>query len=243
MIRFQQTTPPVFAKGVEDTAFYRYNRLLCLNEVGGDPGRFSLARRRVPRREPRAGPALPAASCSRPRRTTRSAAATSVRGSPRSPGSPTNGASTCSSGASVNEPLRTGGAPDADEEYLIYQTLVGAWPLEPERLEQYLEKALREAKSNTNWIEPNARLGAVRRRRSPAGSTSTRRSWTSFEPFAERVAARRRADRARADAAQAHLPGVPDIYQGDELWSLNLVDPDNRRPVDWEHAPRAARRS
>jgi (1->4)-alpha-D-glucan 1-alpha-D-glucosylmutase len=133
----------------------------------------------------------------------------------------------------LNEPLRSGGAPDAVEEYFIYQNLVAAWPIEPERLEAYMEKAMREAKRNTNWAEVNAdwegRVKAFCR-----GLYDNRPFRDSFEPFAARVAD------AGERAALAQLlikltaPGVPDIYQGDELVSLSLVDPDNRRPVDWQ---------
>jgi (1->4)-alpha-D-glucan 1-alpha-D-glucosylmutase len=130
-------------------------------------------------------------------------------------------------------PLRSGDAPDPDEEYLIYQTLAGTWPLEPGRLELYLEKAMREAKRNTSWVDQNAAWeDAVKE--FARGLYDHEPFLESFEPFAARVAQ----DGERIALAQTLLkltvPGVPDIYQGDELWSLNLVDPDNRRPVDWE---------
>ena len=116
---------------------------------------------------------------------------------------------------------------------MIYQTLVGAWPLEPERLAGYLEKALREAKTNTSWVDPSAEW----ERAVIAFATALydhQQFLVSFEPFAERVAR----EGERISLAQTLLkltvPGVPDIYQGDELWTFNLVDPDNRRPVDWK---------
>jgi (1->4)-alpha-D-glucan 1-alpha-D-glucosylmutase len=126
---------------------------------------------------------------------------------------------------------------DPNESYLVYQTMVGAWPLERERLEAYLEKALREAKVNTSWLDPNEeheeRVRAfVRRLYDDA-------SWRAgFEPFAARVASTAVPIQHGMTLLKLTVPGVPDIYQGDELESLSLVDPDNRRPVDWERRRR-----
>ena len=122
--------------------------------------------------------------------------------------------------------------PDAVERYLIFQTLVGAWPLEAERLEAYVEKALREAKRNTNWVEPDLRH--EERVKAFCRALYDHRPFLSdFEPFAASVA--RVGDRAALGQLLLKLtvPGVPDIYQGDELLALSLVDPDNRRRVDW----------
>jgi (1->4)-alpha-D-glucan 1-alpha-D-glucosylmutase len=232
VIRFQQTTPAVTAKGVEDTAFYRYTRLLCLNEVGGDPARFSLAVGDFHDR-----------NAERARRFPQQLLTTQTHDTKRS-GDVRARISVLSwladewrdlvfSWRRVNAPLRRRGAPDANEEYLIYQTLIGAWPLEPDRLEAYLEKALREAKTNTNWLEPNEEW--------EAGVKSFARQLYDHQPFLETFrpfAAKVAVAGARIALAQTLLrltcPGVPDIYQGDELWAFSLVDPDNRRPVDWE---------
>ena len=130
-------------------------------------------------------------------------------------------------------PLRSGGAPDAVEEYTIFQTLVGAWPIEPERLCAYMAKAMREAKRNTSWVEPDGDWEAARARLLPRALRARRRSAPAFEPFAERVAAAGELHALRQTALKLTVPGVPDIYQGDELVALSLVDPDNRRPVDW----------
>ena len=142
-------------------------------------------------------------------------------------------------------PLRDGGAPDASEEYLILQTLLGAWPIEAERLDAYLEKALREAKRNTNWVEQDHDYEAR-----GAGLRAPRCSTTTAVPRATSSRSRRVSPRAAERAAlgqlaaQAHRrPGMPDVYQGDELEDLSLVDPDNRRPVDWARAARGARRA
>ena len=138
----------------------------------------------------------------------------------------------------VNAGLRAGGAPDANEEYLIYQTLVGAWPIGADRLEAYLEKALREAKRNTSWVEQDHDWEA-RVRRFAVALLDHGPFLDDFEPFAARVAEEGRRSALGQLLLKLTSPGVADIYQGDELEALNLVDPDNRRPVDWP-ARRAA---
>ncbi|HWF73809.1 MAG TPA: malto-oligosyltrehalose synthase [Solirubrobacteraceae bacterium] len=232
VVRFQQTTGPVMAKGVEDTAFYRYLRLTALNEVGGDPGRFSL---------PVAD--FHEANLARATRFPRHMLASQTHDTKRSgdvrarigtlAGFAPEWRALVNEWHRANEPLRPGPGPDANEEYLIYQTLVGAWPLEPERLSAYLEKALREAKINTNWDEPNERW-----ERSvldfAAGLYDHAPFRASFDPFVERIAEAGEAAALGALLLRLTCPGVPDIYQGDELWALNLVDPDNRRAVQWE---------
>ena len=232
VVRFQQTTPPVMAKGVEDTAFYRYHRLLALNEVGSNPARFSL-----PVEDFHAG------NLERARRFPNQLLATQTHDTKRSGDMRARLAALTwladdwrrhvLAWRDLDAPLRREGAPDAAEEYLIYQTLVGAWPLPAERLLEYLQKAGREAKVNTNWIEPNEpweqAVAAFAK-----GLYDHRPFLESFEPFAGRVA--ELGDRIALAHTLLKLtcPGVPDIYQGDELPSLNLVDPDNRRPVDWD---------
>ncbi len=229
--RFQQTTPPVMAKGVEDTAFYRYLRLLALNEVGGDPSRFSL---RVER--------FHAANRERADRFPLNLLATQTHDTKRSgdvrarlgalASVPERWASLVRRWLATSRVLTTGGAPDRVEQYLIFQTIAAAWPIEPERLIAYTEKALREAKRTTSWIEPNeAHEAAVRRF---VGALYEHRDFRrDFDAFAAELA--ELGDRAALGQLLLKLtsPGVPDIYQGDELLSLSLVDPDNRRAVDW----------
>ena len=228
--RFQQTTPPVMAKGVEDTAFYRYVRLVALNEVGGDPSRFGISvdafhaasLKRLPHN-------LLVSSTHDTKRSgdvrARLCALTAI---------PDEWAGAVRSWFEVNAPLRDEklGAPTPAEELLIYQTLVGAWPIEADRLEAYLEKALREAKVSSNWIEPNLEHEAAVKRFAV--------DLLDHGPFRygfDAVAARVAELGARVALAQTLLkltvPGMPDVYQGDELWTYSLVDPDNRRPVDW----------
>jgi (1->4)-alpha-D-glucan 1-alpha-D-glucosylmutase len=227
--RFQQTSPPVTAKGVEDTAFYRHLRLLALNEVGGDPARFGLS-----------VDAFHAANGERAARFPRGLLVTQTHDTKRSGDvrARIGALSTMAEEwvAMAELWVRDSRAPDEHCAHLVLQTLVGCWPIEPERLQDYVEKALREAKLSTSWAAPDEGYEEQARafvraivESPPAG----------FVALTERVAREGR----RAALGQLLLkltcPGVPDVYQGDELEALSLVDPDNRRPVDWE-ARRAA---
>jgi (1->4)-alpha-D-glucan 1-alpha-D-glucosylmutase len=235
--RFQQTTGPVMAKGIEDTAFYRYLRLVSLNEVGGDPSALSLpadefheANRRRQERFPRT---LLTSTTHDTKRTADVRARIAALA-----GMAQEWRARVYQWRLLNEPLRSElGAPDANEEYLIYQTLVGAWPLEPERLIAYMEKAMREAKVNTSWIEPND-LYEAGVKVFCLGLYEHKAFLNDFGRFTHRVLY----EGERAALGQLLLkltsPGVPDVYQGDELWFLALVDPDNRRPVDWDERRR-----
>ena len=217
VVRFQQTTPPVHAKGVEDTAFYRWNRFVALNEVGGDPGRFSVS-----------AAGFHEANLARP---PGNLLATTTHDTKRS--GDVRARLACIA-ADVGEweaivRPRVGAWRDPNEAYLILQTVVGAWPLTPERLELYLEKALREAKVNTTWIDQDAEW--------EAGATAWAVSLledAELGVYAERLAARAEQVILGTTLLKLTCPGVPDVYQGDELPFLALVDPDNRRPVDWE---------
>jgi (1->4)-alpha-D-glucan 1-alpha-D-glucosylmutase len=233
VVRFQQTSPPVTAKGIEDTAFYRYLRLLALNEVGGNPARFGLA-----------VDEFHAANQERARRFPRGLLVTQTHDTKRSGDARARIGALASMAdewcvrvarwRQMTASLRREGAgPDAVEEYLVYQTLVGVWPVEAERLDAYLEKALREAKRNTNWVEQNHEWEEQVK--------AFARALVAHEPFLEDFGAfmaRVVAEGERGALGQLLLkltcPGVPDIFQGDELWRLSLVDPDNRRTVDWE---------
>ncbi len=225
LTRFQQTTPPVMAKGVEDTAFYRYARLLALNDVGGDPGRFGISLERFHE-----------ANLERASRWPRNLLVTQTHDTKRS------GDVRARIGALAGmaeawearvrrwlELTRELEGPDEVERYLVFQTLVGAWPLERERLEAYMEKALREAKRTTSWVQPDeaheARVMAFCR-----GLYEHEPFRADFEPLA---AAGERSALGQL-LLKLTVPGLPDIYNGDELLDLSLVDPDNRRPVDWE---------
>ncbi|MBV9197371.1 MAG: malto-oligosyltrehalose synthase [Solirubrobacterales bacterium] len=229
--RFQQTSPAVMAKGVEDTAFYRYGRLLALNDVGGDPSRFGIDVER-----------FHAGNRERAERFPLNLLTTMTHDAKRSADVrsriaalswlPEEWAAHVERWFSATDALCSGGAPDDVERYFIFQTLLGAWPFELERLQGYMEKALREAKRNTNWIDQNADWEHAVGRFCVA-LYGDRAFLEDFQPFAARVAAA--AERAMLGQIVLKLtvPGIPDIYQGDELPFRALVDPDNRRPVDW----------
>jgi (1->4)-alpha-D-glucan 1-alpha-D-glucosylmutase len=234
--RFQQTSGPVVAKGVEDTAFYRYNRFVALNQVGGDPGAWTLDLDEFHR-----------GNMERAERFPRAVLTTHTHDAKRS-GDVTARLVALSWIAAdwidavhrwrkLNAHLKAEGAPDGNEELLIYQALVGGWPLEPERLLRYVEKALREAKTNTSWVAQNEVWEAAVKVFC-YGLYGHEPFRADFEPFAERVAGAGE----RVELGQLLLkltcPGVPDLYQGDELELLQLVDPDNRGPVDWERRRR-----
>jgi (1->4)-alpha-D-glucan 1-alpha-D-glucosylmutase len=225
------------AKGVEDTAFYRYARLLALNDVGGDPGRFnvSVADFHAGNRE-------------RAERFPRNLLVTQTHDTKRSgdvrarigalAGMADTFAAHVRTWLNASRSLTSGGAPTPVEQYFIFQTLLGAWPISEERLEGYLEKAMREAKQHTTWVAPDEPHEAAVQ--SFARALLTHREFLrDFVPFQREVAAA--GDHAALGQLLLKLtvPGIPDIYQGDELLCLSLVDPDNRRPVDWE-ARRAA---
>ena len=224
--RWQQTTGPVMAKGVEDTAFYRYFRLTALNEVGGNPDRFCLS------------PAeFHETAAARHERHPLQLLASQTHDTKRAGDVRARIGALAGMHAQWSQRVRrwrelTGGMDDPNEEYLVWQTLVGAWPIVPARLELYLEKALREAKRNTNWLEPNEQH-EKRVRQFIRSLYENHAFLDDFEPFVEQVA--RAGEHASLGALLLRLtsPGLPDIYQGDAFWSLNLVDPDNRRTVDW----------
>ncbi len=229
--RFQQTTPAVMAKGVEDTAFYRYGRLLALNDVGGDPSRFGIDVER-----------FHAGCLERAQRFPLGLLTTQTHDAKRSADvrmriaalswMPEEWEATVERLMAASEELRERETPDDAERYFIFQTLAGAWPISSERLQAYMEKALREAKRNTNWVEQNHDWEqAVARFCGRLYESPEFRA--ALEPFVERLApAGERAAVAQL-ALKLTVPGVPDIYQGDELPFRALVDPDNRRPVDW----------
>ncbi len=228
VVRFQQATGPVMAKGVEDTAFYRFFRLAALNEVGGNPARFGLT-----------VDDFHEANAKRAARFPRHMLSTYTHDTKRSPDVRARIAALswhaeewCERARAWHDEL--GGLDDPREELLVYQTLLGAAPIARDRLDAYLEKALREGKVNTNWLAPNERHErAVQEFAARAAEVIGR------DPFLERVRATGRRLALTQLLLKLASPGVPDIYRGDELEDLSLVDPDNRRPVDWDARRRA----
>jgi (1->4)-alpha-D-glucan 1-alpha-D-glucosylmutase len=230
--RFQQTTPPVVAKGVEDTAFYRYGRLLALCDVGGDPAGFGIGVDRFHAANAERAQRFPEAMLTTMTHDTKRSADVRARIAALT-WMPGLWDRTVHQWLSLTESLRSGGAPDDLERYFIFQTLAGAWPIEAERIEQYIEKALREAKRNTNWVDQNAEWEeAVKRFSRDLYEHAEFRS--SLEELVRELEFA--GDRIALGSVALKLtsPGVPDIYQGDEMPVRALVDPDNRRPVDWQ---------
>jgi (1->4)-alpha-D-glucan 1-alpha-D-glucosylmutase len=231
VIRFQQTTGAVMAKGVEDTALYRHVRLLALNEVGGDPDRFGVTIGQFHDANSRRHHDVPRALLAATTHDTKRSADTRARiGALSTLGD--EWVRLVRRWRALFVEHRRAEAPDDDEQLFVLQTLVGAWPVSRARMDMYLVKALREAKRHTTWTEPNEAW-----ERDVVDATARvvadPRFRESFLPFLDRVIAA--ADRAALGqlALRCASPGVPDFYQGDELWNQLLVDPDNRRPVDW----------
>jgi (1->4)-alpha-D-glucan 1-alpha-D-glucosylmutase len=234
VMRWQQFTGRVMAKGVEDTAFYNYNRLLSLNEVGGDPGRepqrdglaeFHARNERIAREWP---DTLNATSTHDTKRSEDARARINVLSEMAE-----QWASAVRRWSKMNEPLRQNSVPDPNVELLVYQNLLGVWPIERDRFRQFLEKASREAKTHTSWIAPNGDYERALQAFGDALLTNDdfRRSFTRLQ---KRVAYHGFLNALSQVVLKIASPGVPDFYQGSELWDFSLVDPDNRRPVDYE---------
>ena len=219
--RFQQTTGPVMAKGVEDTAFYRYGRLLALNEVGGDPGRFGIS--------------VEAFHEGQATRRPCSLLTTFTHDTKRSADVRARLTALTWIPDEWAQLVRAVGA-DGEDDYRVLQTVVGAWPLDRQRLDAHVEKALREGKRTSSWLNPNER---AERRVQKYGRELLESE--EVERFVERVRPLGREIARGQLLLKLTSPGVPDIYQGDELETLSLVDPDNRRPVDWELRKRLLR--
>ncbi len=231
--RFQQTTPAIMAKGVEDTAFYRYGRLLALGDVGGDPSRFGISVERFHEGNLKRAERFPEALLTTMTHDAKRSADVRARIGALA-GLAGEWTERVERWMEMSIGLRSPeGAPDDVERYFIFQTLAGVWPIESERLEAYLEKALREAKRNTNWVEVNPEWeDAVKR--FARQLVEDPGFMEDFQPFVARIASLGRRAALGQVALKLTSPGVPDIYQGDELEFRALVDPDNRRPVDWD---------
>jgi len=246
--KFQQLTSPVTAKGVEDTAFYRYHPLVSLNEVGGEPDRFGVPveefHRQCLARQEKWPAGLNATSTHDTKRSEDVRARINALSE-----MPRVWRQTVSRWHRWNRRHFTevdgGPAPTRNDEYLLYQTLVGAWPLGsagPDemaaltvRIQQYMLKATKEAKLNTSWVNPNeaydeALKSFVARVLMPG---SGNRFLTDFLAFHANVARLGMVNSLAQTLLKITAPGVPDFFQGTEVWDFSLVDPDNRRPVDY----------
>ncbi len=232
VMRFQQLTGPAMAKGVEDTAFYNFHRLISLNEVGGSPGVFGVSVEEFHRACAEAQRRWPAAML-----------ATSTHDTKRSEDVraricllseiPERWGEAVRRWFGHNGKHLRGGCPDRNAQYLIYQTLVGAWPISVERLQAYMEKAAREAKVQTSWNRINEEYEEALRGFLQA-ILEDRDFVADLESFVSLLVEPGRITSLAQTLLKLAAPGVPDFYQGAELWDLSLVDPDNRRPVDYE---------
>jgi (1->4)-alpha-D-glucan 1-alpha-D-glucosylmutase len=246
VMKFQQLSGPVMAKGLEDTAFYRYNRLLSLNEVGGDPSTFGTSvaefHRECQSRAQKWPGAMLLSSTHDTKRSedvrTRIIAISEI---------PREWRAAVNRWSRMNRKHKTriagAMAPDRNDEYHLYQTLVGIWPFAPEvpdeslaqRATNYMVKTVREAQVHSSWISPNEEYENALSR-FVAGILEPKRRH-QFVPdmtgFAQRTSRIGAFSSLSQQALKLTAPGVPDIYQGTELWDFSLVDPDNRRPVDF----------
>jgi (1->4)-alpha-D-glucan 1-alpha-D-glucosylmutase len=239
LMRFQQFTPPVMAKGVEDTAFYCYNRLVAMCEVGGDPASNGMC-----------VPQFHAYNATMQATHPETMVTLSTHDSKRSDDvrvrlavlseMPAEFGSALIRWSRRNNELRAdlfgrraaSGYPDRNTEYMLYQTLIGAWPISVERVQEYMLKATREAKQKTSWTANNAEFedGLLRFIEAVLNDNGF---VTDLERFVSEVRDAGRVNSLAQTLMKHTAPGVPDLYQGAELWDLSLVDPDNRRPVDY----------
>jgi (1->4)-alpha-D-glucan 1-alpha-D-glucosylmutase len=252
--KFQQYTGPVMAKGVEDTAFYRYNRLVSLNEVGGEPDRFAVTVSAFHRLNQDQAHRWPQAMLCTSTHDTKRGEDVRVRINVLSE-IPQLWGQRVRRWGTLNRRRKTiangAMAPDLNDEYLFYQTLVGAWPLEffdaaeldPQMVEAfcgrmitYMEKAVRETKVHSSWINANEEYEEALKTfiTRVLDVTKPNPFLADFQLFHRDIAELGMLNGLAQSVLKLTLPGVPDFYQGCEFWDLNLVDPDNRRPVDFD---------
>ncbi len=247
--KFQQVTAPVTAKGLEDTAFYIYNRLVSLNEVGGEPDRFGVSPQLLHEWNKSRAERFPQAMTTLSTHDTKRSEDVRARINVLSE-MPEAWFQAVKRWSALNAKFRgrvgKHTAPDRNDEYLFYQTLLGSWPFEPldddafagfrERVRAYMSKAAHEAKSHTSWLTPNpaydqaldAYVSGVLDR---AGNREFFEDFLAFQPL---VSHHGQINSLAQTLLKIAFPGVPDTYQGTEVWDLSLVDPDNRRPVDYK---------
>ena len=251
VLKFQQCTGPIMAKGLEDTAFYIYNRLAALNEVGGEPQQFGMSVESFHETNlhmQRQWPSTMLTTSTHDTKRSEDVRARMVAISEI----PQLWRTSTQRWRTINRrwkrQIEDAEAPDANEEYLLYQTLLGTWPVDatgkaaeaatPEyiaRIQDYMAKALKEAKLNTSWIQPNEPWDTAMREFVAAVLDPARKRFVpSFAPVVEEIARLGAINSLSQLVLKLTSPGVPDIYQGNETWDFSLVDPDNRRPVDYQ---------
>ena len=248
VMKFQQITGSVMAKGSEDTALYVYNRLASLNEVGGDPLQFGISVHTFHERMRQRRAHWPASICATSTHDTKRSEDVRARISVLSE-IPQVWKTRVQRWSQLNKGYKTEVdgtlAPDRNEEYLLYQTLIGAWPFRTlgddeyrnfnDRIQAYMVKALKEAKIHTSWVNPShAYDQAVRDFVEHILARSGPNPFLAdFLPFHREIARYGVYNSLSQVLLKIAAPGIPDFYQGTELWDFSLVDPDNRRPVDY----------
>jgi len=254
-MKFQQFTSAVMAKGMEDTSFYRYNRLVSLNEVGGDPKKFGVSPEEFHREFQQRAKAWPHSLLDTTTHDTKRSEDVRARINVLSEIPALwrrNVRRWREMNADKKRMVDGSEAPSRNDEYLLYQTLIGTWPPQEttadpkfcDRINQYMLKAVREAKQRTSWANPNleyeaAVAGFVKAVLSSGGAKSF---LEDFVPFQRYVARLGRFNSLSQILIKLTSPGVPDIYQGNELWDFSLVDPDNRRAVDYARRQRCLKK-
>ncbi len=252
VLKFQQYTGPVMAKGLEDTVFYIFNRLAGLNEVGGEPQRFGIRIEEFHHRNEDRQRDWPAAMLATSTHDTKRSEDVRARMIAISE-VPQLWRRSLQRWRMVTrrwkKTIDEEQAPSPGEEYLLYQTLLGTWPTTAsgeaeqnatpeyvERIQAYMTKALNEAKVNTSWIQPNEPwLAAMAEFVTRILDPSPRNKFLPvFRPVAEEIARLGAINSLSQTLLKFTSPGVPDIYQGNEIWDFSLVDPDNRRPINFE---------
>ena len=231
VMRFQQLTGPTMAKGAEDTACYCFNRFIALNTVGGDPSRFALSADFFHDRCVQALRRWPGSMLTTSTHDTKRSGDVRMRLCLLSE-IPNEWRMAVVHWSALNDKFRHGDFPDRNMEYFYYQTLVGAWPLPVERALVVMEKASREAKQHTSWTRRNPVYDTALRD-FVTRTLSDRQFIAEMERFVARLLEPGHVNSMSETLLKLTSPGVPDIYQGSELWDLSLVDPDNRRPVDF----------
>ena len=230
--RFQQFTSPVMAKGVEDTAFYCFNRLTSMCEVGGDPAQRGTSLQGFHGFNQHMQGTFPTSMVTLSTHDTKRADDVRARLAVLSE-TPSRWAASLKRWSRMHARFRQGPYPDANTQYFLYQTLIGAWPIDVERAKAYMLKAMREAKLETAWTGGNKEYEDALEHYIEcilADSSFV----TELEQFVQRINGDGRVNSLTQTLLKCMAPGVPDLYQGGELWDHSLVDPDNRRPVDYE---------
>jgi (1->4)-alpha-D-glucan 1-alpha-D-glucosylmutase len=235
LLRFQQFTPPVMAKGVEDTAFYCFNRLIAMSEVGGDPSSDGLSLREFHAYNEAMQHTHPHTMVTLSTHDTKRSDDVRARLAVLSEATELF-AGGLKRWSAMNHELRSklpgGDLLDPNTEYLLYQTLIGAWPIPLDRLKEYMLKAVREAKQRTSWTSNNIDFETALLEFIDA-AVQHHAFITDLTHFVDGIRDAGRINSLAQTLMKHTAPGVPDLYQGAELWDHSLVDPDNRRPVDY----------